>query len=675
MFKGLDGPMDTFTANFTSYMDAEEFHKTLKRLRAGEYLGQVKESSKQVSEATVQEVRDVQEATQITAEASSMPAPQDAVSQAPTQHPVTPASDTVTRQPYAPSVNPVQAEDQRMPAGTLIDFDTCDDDSATVRASYAQSEAAELLSTLDPIEYELDHVDDQLQVQQAQAEAVGPNYALDVVKREFVDRNRLLLQNLIKVFAEHPANQTNLGAFTMVNGLQQCVWSQAMEDQCGLDEATKEELLKEVWGDFQPVGVDNSTNDPRSAPDSPTHLPDTPRPRPSTASAAPRENTRVPAPTVAAITPHETARASPPGVTTQARRRVYRRSSLVSLYDNRLQPPHWLRELGFMPEFSRRNQPPSVCQSLEDKLSTVEPFVPPPLPAAAYLPLDLSKSRASAAWVMATEGPSTLGSTATITSESTAQGVPYGASENVEPTPSIASEATIREAHAEVQDVQINVTNKTTLPETTASSSRQEHGATDIPKVPELICLAVPEPARPPSTQGNIRGLQSSRWARPGDRLETAGAFTGPQFLSGAILRDLAQLQPQERVTATPAQLADMFSVKPSDQSTEHVAPGVAPPQQEDKPAAVPDDQPVTPSNTVNLGLAGSRFARGPTPENTSGINSPAAGAQLQAPAVESQPPAPAPRPINRGLAGSRFASGNVLPSSGSFTGLYAPRR
>ncbi|KAK1780855.1 hypothetical protein QBC45DRAFT_462546 [Copromyces sp. CBS 386.78] len=704
LFRGPDGQTvkDTCTVNFTSYMDAEDFHKTLKRLRAGEYLGQVNESSRQVLEPTVQE-------------ASSTPAPQNPVSRAQAEQATTSDSDTVVRQPYAPNLNTARAENQEVQAGTLIDFDTFDDYSSTVQPSYAQSEAAELLSTLDPIDYDLEHVDDYLQFQQAQAEAADQNYGLDVIKQEFVDRYRLLLQNLIKVVGEVPRHKTNRGASTMIDGLQICVMKNAMADECGLDDTTKKELLRQIWGDSQPVDAEDSTNDIQSASDPPPNRPETPRPPPATAETTPRETTRAP----------------PPRAATQTRRRVYQRPFLVSLYDNRLQPPHWFQELAFMPAFSRRNQPPLPCQSLEDTLTAATPATPTPLPAAANLPLDFSRTRASHAWVMATE-----------------------ASETVRPTPSITSESTVQEAQAETQEPHIEESTPVISLETTASPSHEEHVDADIHSVPELISLAVPEPIRPSSTHANLRGLRNSRWARPGDRLETEGAFTGPQFWSSTALRELAQLEPQAPVNATPAQLAEMFSAKSSGQSIEHATPRLAPAQQNDRPTAVPDNRPATPpndtsslggltqtplathrvvdtatqqassisvpppqveppvrfsshanrglagsrfaispvpesssvpapprpeqstlpSNSTNLCLAGSRFARSLTPDSTSGTNSPAVQDQSQAPVVEAQPPALAPKPVNRGLAGSRFASGEVLSSSGSFTGLYHHR-
>lgn len=755
MFRSPGGHIICHTVNFKAYMAADDFHQTLKRLRAGEYLDQVNESSRQVLEATIQE------ATQSTVNVPSTPANQNPVPQARAEQSIAPDLDTVLRQPIGPNVNTAyRAENQETLIGTLIDLDTFDNVPSTVQPQYARSEAAELLSTLDPIEYELEHVDDDLQLQQAQteatellstldpidyelghvdnnlrptspsqqsqSEAAEQNYGLHVIKQEFVDRYRLLLQNLIKVLGDMPKNKTRRGASQMIEGLQMCVTDQAMDDECGLDESTKRELLKEVWGNwgFQPSGAEDSAQDIQSAPNPPPNRPETPRPPLETARATPREASRPP----------------PPGVTTQTRRQVYQRPFLVSLYDNRLQPPHWLNELAFMPAFSRRNQPPSTCQSLEATLSATSRATRPatPLPAAAFLAPDFSRSLASHAWVMATE-----------------------ASETVESTPTITSESTAQDVQAEAQEPQIEEPTPVVSLETTASPSHEEHVDADIRSGPELISLAVPEPTRPPSTHTNLRGLRHSLWARLGDRLETEGAFTGPRFWSSASLRELAQLDPQAPVNATPDELAEMFSARPSNQSIEHVAPRLAPGLQNDRPTSVPNHRPATPANntsciggltpqdqtplatqrvadtptqqpssinappvqveppvissslanrgladssfaispapesfsvpesssvpapphtqqsappnsSANPGLAGSRWASSPTPESYSGTNSPVVQAQPPAPVVEAPSPAPAPRPINRGLAGSRFASGKVLSSSGSFTGCFS---
>ncbi|CCC12415.1 unnamed protein product [Sordaria macrospora k-hell] len=679
IFRAQDGvTRDSRKVNFTSYMDAEDFHKTLKRLQAGEYLEQVNQSSRQVLEHTAQE------ATHATVEASPTPAPQNPVSGAQAGHASTSDSDIVVSQPYTPNPNTAQAGNQEVLVGTLIDFDTYDDDTSTVQPDYAQSEAAELLSTLDPVDYELENVDNHLEFQQAQAEAAEQNYGIEVVKQEFVDRYRELLQNLIKVLGEQPKNQTNRGASTMIEGLETCVTENAMADQCGLDDTTKRELLREIFGDSESVDADNSTNDIQSASGPPTNLPETPRPPPSTASTTPTS--------------------------------------------------HWLRELAFMPECSRRNQPPSTCQSLEATLSAATPFTPTPLPAAASAPLDFSRTRASHAWVMATE-----------------------ASNTVRSTPTSISESMVQEAKEEAQEPQIKELTPVVSLETTGNPSHEEHVDEDIHSVPELISLAVPEPIRPSSTNNNLRGLRGSRWARPDDRLETEGAFTGPQFWSRTALRELAQLEPLAQVQATPAELAEMFSARPSGQNVEHVTPRLEVAQQNDGPTPVPDHQPATPVNEtssirgltpqeqtpratqrvddatiqqassisvppsqveslvsssshanrglagfrfaispvpqssfvqappqpeqvtlasypVNLSLAGFRFARSSTSESTSSTDSPAVHVQSKPPIVEAQPPALDPRPVNRGLAGSRFASGQVLSSSGSFTGMYHPR-
>nr|CAD11371.1 conserved hypothetical protein [Neurospora crassa] len=695
--------------NFMAYMDAEDFHRTLTRLRAGKYLDQVNDSSRQMLEATIQE------AAPTTVETSPTPAPRNPVSQARAEQAITTDVDTVSRQPYAPDSTTTQrAENQEILVGTLIDLDTLDDAPSTVRPQYAQSEAVELLSTLDPFEYELEHVDDQLQVQQAQSGITEQNYGLDIVKQEFVDTYRLLLQNMIKVLGEMPSNRTNRGASTMIEGLQTFVTQSAMDDECGLDESTKKELLKEVWGDSQPVDTDNVTNDIQSAPNSLPDRPKTPRPPPQTART----------------TSHDTSRAHSPVATTHTRRRVYQLPFLVSLYNNRLQPPHWLSELGFMPAFSRRNQPPSTCQSLEATLTATRPATP--LQAAAILAPDFTRSRANHAWVMATE-----------------------ASETVEPTPIITSESTTQDVQAETQVSQIREHTSVVPNETATSLSHEEHINANICSDPELISLATPKPSRPPPTQMNVRGLRNSLWARPDDRLETEGVFTGPQFLTSATLRARAQLDPQAPVSATPTELAEMFSGRPSTQSIEHVTPYIAPGVQNNGPISVSNHRPATPadntssvggptpqdqtslstqrvvntpiqqpssiiappaqsqypvissilsnrslagsgyvtslvpesssipalpqpeksassSSSTNPGLAGSRFASSSAPENSNGTDFPVVQVQSPVPVFEAQPTALAPRPINRGLAGSRFASGKVLSSSGIFTGHYA---
>ncbi|EGO60264.1 suppressor of ascus dominance 2 [Neurospora tetrasperma FGSC 2508] len=709
IFRGQEGYTSSHIVNFMAYMDAEDFHRTLACLRAGKYLDQVNDNSRQMLEATIQE------AAPTTGEASPTPTPRKPVSQARAEQAITTDFDTVSRQPYAPNSTTTQrAENQEILVDTLIDLDTLDDAPSTVQPQYAQSEAAELLSTLDPFDYELEYVDDQLQLQQAQPGVTEHNYGLDIVKQEFVDTYRLLLQNMIKVLGEMPSNRTNRGASTMIEGLQTFVTNQAMTDECGLDESTKRELLKEVWGDSQPVDTDDVTNDIQSAPNSLPDRPETPRPPPQTAKTTSRETTRAHSPVAA----------------THTRRHVYQLPFLVSLYDNRLQPPHWLSELGFMPAFSRRNQPPSTCQSLEATLTATRPATP--LPAATILAPDFTRSRANHAWVMATE-----------------------ASETVEPTPIITFESTTQGVQAETQVSQIREPTSVVPNETTASLSHEEHVNADICSEPELISLVTPKPPRPPPTQMNVRGLRNSLWARPDDRLETEGVFTGPQFLTSATLRARAQLDPQAPVSATPAELAEMFSGRPSTQSIEHVTPHIAPGVQNDGPISVSNHRPATPAdNTSNVGgpapqdrtplstqrvvntpiqqpssvitppaqsqypvissslsnhslassgyatssmpessskpgppqpeqsassrsstnpgLAGSRFASSSAPENSNGTDLPVVQAQSPAPVFEAQPTALAPRPINRGLAGSRFASGKVLSSSGIFTGHYA---
>lgn len=77
----------------TAYGDPEDFYKTLERLRAGEHLDQVNESSRQVLEVTVQE------ATQTTVEASSSLASQNPVPQARADQVIMAGSDTALRQP------------------------------------------------------------------------------------------------------------------------------------------------------------------------------------------------------------------------------------------------------------------------------------------------------------------------------------------------------------------------------------------------------------------------------------------------------------------------------------------------------------------------------------------------------------------------------------------------
>lgn len=563
IFRGQEGYTSSHIVNFMAYMDAEDFHRTLTRLRAGKYLDQINDSSRQMLEATIQE------AAPTTGEASPTLAPRNPVSQARAEQTITTDFDTVSRQPYAPNLTITQrAENQEVLVGTLIDLDTLDDAPSTVQPQYAQSEAAELLSTLDPFDYELEHVDDQHQLQQPQLGVTEQNYGLDIVKQKFVDTYRLLLQNMIKVLGEMPSNRTNRGASTMIEGLQTFVTQSAMDDDCGLDESSKKELLKEVWGDSQPVDTDNVTNDIQSAPNSLPDRPETPRPPPQTARTTSRETSRV----------HYLV------ATTHTRRHVYQLPFLVSLYDNRLQPPHWLSELGFMPAFSRRNQPPSTCQSLEATLTATGPATP--LQAAGILAPGFTRSRANHAWVMATE-----------------------ASEAVEPTPIITSESTTQDVQVKTQVTQIKEPTSAVPNETTASLSHKEHANADICSESELISLATPKPPKPPPTQMNVRGLRNSLWARPDDRLETEGVFTGPQFLTSATLRARAQLDPQAPVSATPAELAEMFSGRPSTQSIEHVTPHIAPGVQNDGPISGSHHRPATPAdNTSNVG--------GPTPQD-----------------------------------------------------------
>ncbi|KAK3392120.1 hypothetical protein B0T20DRAFT_472848 [Sordaria brevicollis] len=829
MFNTLGGPRDIRTMLFMAQMDADDFHRTLKRLRDGEYLDLTNEGSKNALETTTRD------STLITVEPSPSSTPQTSAPQVQTEEESVSDLDTVIRQPIGPNVNTAHgAESQETMVGTLIDFDTFDDAPSTTHPQHGRSEAAELLSTLDPIDYEPEHVDDDLQSQQAQfedmdivsmlgpndhehgdntlppispsqqlqSETAEPSYGLEFVKQKFVENYRELLQNLIRVIGQSPAYQTNSGASAMIEGLKITVTNAAMTDECGLDDSTKKELLKEIWGDSQPVDAANSTNNAQlPTPNSPPPRSETPRPPPRVTTKAP-----------------------PSGVTSQTRRRVYDHQTLVSLYDNRLQPPHWLTELGFMPPLTRRNPRPSIRQTLEATLSArtlspapdtlqspARPATPSPDPYVTPRPApDWSRKKAHVAWLLASQTTPSGEPTSANTSDSTVRDVQVEATEAVELMSTTRPESTAQDMRPQAQEIPTEEHRQHVSVMPAAVQSHGEHVGAHIHNEPELISLGVPEPARPLSTQTNVRGLRHSRWARPGDRIETEGNFTGPQFLTSAILRDLAQLDPQAPVNATPEDLANIFSARPSDQRMEHVGSGPTPDLPNARSIPVPDHRPTTPvnyaatidedeeetprasqrivdipaqqpspvsappaqieppvasraisnrsvagsmvtaspapevsflpvssfteqfaspvvqppvvptSSSATPGLTGSMWARNPAPATSNGTNvpppqvqssgslreiqqpeprieaqssasvvgvqqpisvietqtqAPVAETQPQASVAETQPSTLAPRPTNRGLAGSRFASGNVLPSAGTFTGYFVPKK
>jgi hypothetical protein len=152
------------------------------------------------------------------------------------------------------------------------------------------------------------------------------------------------------------------------------------------------------------------------------------------------------------------------------------------------------------------------------------------------------------------------------------------------------------------------VLGKTTTPQRMPESSKS---AGEAPEPTSEKAPAAASSATGPSAPRDV-GLGCSRWATGSSEVKNANAFTGPAYektwSKRSYLQDLAQLDPQTRVTAAAEDLMDLYFPIPNDSPSEP-QPSASDDRQEPV-AAVPESGAATPARSDKIENLRERISR-----------------------------------------------------------------